>query len=92
MSFLFYVYESDLIYVSPCRMDEMMHGQTGQRELAALAEKDLAKDMIEGLISPRKCGQSMGQTDCGSSEEVSVLAFIFCVDLYLQGAILYLLL
>lgn len=51
------------------RMDEMMHGQTGQRELAALAEKDLAKDMIEGLISPRKCGQSMGQTDCGSSEE-----------------------
>ncbi|WMV57696.1 hypothetical protein MTR67_051081 [Solanum verrucosum] len=52
------------------RMDEMMCGQTGQRELAALmAEKDQAKDMIEGLISPPKYGESKGQTDGGSSEE-----------------------
>lgn len=69
------------MYVSPCRMDEMMCGQTGQRELAALTEKDQAKDIIEGLISPPKHGEPKGQTDGGSSEEVSVLAFIFCVDL-----------
>lgn len=64
------------------RMDEMMCGQTGQRELASLmAEKDQAKNMIEGLISPPKYGESKGQTDGGSSEEVSVTTFIFCVDL-----------
>ncbi|XP_004252301.1 probable protein phosphatase 2C 60 [Solanum lycopersicum] len=52
------------------RMDEMMCGQTGQRELASLmAEKDQAKNMIEGLISPPKYGESKGQTDGGSSEE-----------------------
>ncbi|KAK4354419.1 hypothetical protein RND71_026613 [Anisodus tanguticus] len=51
------------------RMDEMMRGQTGQRELAALAEKGQAKDIIEGLISPPKRGESKGQTDGGSSEE-----------------------
>ncbi|XP_016550392.1 probable protein phosphatase 2C 60 isoform X2 [Capsicum annuum] len=51
------------------RMDEMMCGQTGQREFAALTEKDQAKDIIEGLISPPKHGESKGQTDGGSSDE-----------------------
>ncbi|MCD9645306.1 hypothetical protein HAX54_034142 [Datura stramonium] len=63
------------------RMDEMMRGQTGQIELTALAEKDQSKEIIEGLISPPKRGESKGQTDGGSSEEVSVPAFIFCDDL-----------
>lgn len=51
------------------KMDEMMLGQTGQRELAALAEKDQATDIIEGLMSPPKHGESKGHTDGGSSEE-----------------------
>lgn len=51
------------------RMDEMMRGQTGQRELASLAEKDQAKEIIEGLISPRKSGEFKGQMDCMSSDE-----------------------
>ncbi|XP_060172742.1 probable protein phosphatase 2C 60 [Lycium barbarum] len=45
------------------RMDEMMRGQAGQRELDALAEKNQAKEIIEGLISPPKIGESKGQRD-----------------------------
>lgn len=58
-----------------------MRGQTGQRELASLAEKDQAKEIIEGLISPPKSGEFKGQMDCMSSDEVSVPSFICCVDL-----------
>lgn len=53
-----------------CRMDEMMCGQRGWRELAILGDKvDQFNGMIEGLIWS-KSSEVTGQLDDWASEEV----------------------
>ncbi|KAJ9189896.1 hypothetical protein P3X46_001146 [Hevea brasiliensis] len=52
------------------RMDEMMRGQRGWRELAILGNKiDKVSGMIEGLIWSPRVGEANGHVDNWSSEE-----------------------
>ncbi|KAG8643808.1 probable protein phosphatase 2C 60 isoform X2 [Manihot esculenta] len=52
------------------RMDEMMRGQRGWRELAILGDKiDKVSGMIEGLIWSPRSGEANGHIDDWSSEE-----------------------
>ncbi|KAI8017559.1 putative protein phosphatase 2C 60 [Camellia lanceoleosa] len=52
------------------RMDEMMCGQRGWRELAILGDKiEQTSDMVEGLIESPKSGEANGHVDDWPSEE-----------------------
>ncbi|KAK1436773.1 hypothetical protein QVD17_02555 [Tagetes erecta] len=51
------------------RMDEMMRGQRGWRELAILGEKADQFSMMEGLNGPPKSGEVKSQNDDWSVEE-----------------------
>lgn len=54
-----------------CRMDEMMRGQRGWRELAVLGDKmNKFTGMIEGLIWSPKSGDKSKQVDDWAFEEV----------------------
>ncbi|KAH7564966.1 hypothetical protein JRO89_XS09G0093400 [Xanthoceras sorbifolium] len=64
------------------RMDEMMRGQRGWRELAILGDKiDQFSGMIEGLIWSPKSGEANDHMDNWPSEEVSYHGNIlsFCI-------------
>lgn len=61
-------------FVFLCRMDEMMCGQRGWRELAILGNKmDQFSGMIEGLIWSPRSGSVKAVNDKWSSEEVVYL-------------------
>lgn len=55
-----------------CRMDEMMRGQRGWRELAVLGDKiNKFTGMIEGLIWSPRSSDSNDQVDEWAFEDVS---------------------
>ena len=63
----------DLITCIPHRMDEMMCGQRGWGELAALGDKiNKFTGMIEGLIWSPRCGGSHEQSDDWAFEKVII--------------------
>jgi hypothetical protein len=64
-------YTHDFLICISCRMDEMMRGQRGWRELAALGDK-ITKftGMIEGLIWSPRGGDCHEQPDDWAFEEV----------------------
>ena len=73
-----------------CRMDEMMLGQRGWRELAVLGDKmDKISGMIEGFIWSPKSSEANNQVDNWPAEEVflctipgcyGVFTFLFCFE------------
>lgn len=61
-----------LINVYQCRMDEMMCGQRGWRELAILGDKiDQFNGMIEGLLWSKNDEVKEGHIDDWPSEKVN---------------------
>lgn len=73
-----------------CRMDEMMRGQRGWRELAILGDKmDKISGMIEGFIWSPKGSEANNQVDDWPPEEVFLctipscyggFTFLFCFE------------
>lgn len=63
------IYENK--FASLCRMDEMMCGQRGWRELSVLGDKkDQLSGRMEGLICSPKSGEAKSQHDDWPVEEV----------------------
>lgn len=61
-----------------CRMDEMMRGQRGWRELAVLGDKiNKFTGMIEGLLWSPRNGEGSEQVDDWAFEEVSSHSFLY---------------
>lgn len=64
----------NLMFACWCRMDEMMRGQRGWRELAVLGDKiNKFTGMIEGLIWSPRSGDANDQVDDWAFEEVFAL-------------------
>lgn len=64
---------SELVILFLCRMDEMMRGQRGWRELAVLGDKmNKLSGMIEGLIWSPRSSESNDRVDDWAFEEVGI--------------------
>lgn len=60
-----------MLLIDLCRMDEMMRGQRGWRELAVLGDKiNKFTGMIEGLIWSPRSSEGNDQADDWAFEEV----------------------
>jgi len=65
---------SELLFWLLCRMDEMMHGQRGWRELAVLGDKVKGfNGMIEGLIRSPRSNHNNDQSDDWAFEKVGMI-------------------
>lgn len=76
-----------MLLVDLCRMDEMMRGQRGWRELAVLGDKiNKFTGMIEGLIWSPRSSEGNDQADDWAFEEVSagIIKLIRVIYLYLE--------